>query len=104
MSHKKTVAELEARREKIALELRRAKAAEARAKVLIETKAETHLKSALGGFCLGVLRDPAGSAMLKKVLLNGADAGITQDPENLARQLFDAFKLDAGLSDGNKSL
>lgn len=72
--------------------IRLAKKQERRIEFSRKKRGEAHLKNALGGFCLQLLRDKDAATDIKQFLLSGSEDGITNDSENWARQEIERIK------------
>ena len=62
-----------------------------------EKIAVAHLRHALGGAAIKILRDPEMDFDVRRILLLHAEEAVTKDPENRARARFEAMKKDAGM-------
>jgi hypothetical protein len=59
--------------------------------------AKSHLKHVWGGWCLAMMENPSASPDFKQILLISTDEVVTQNPDNLARKMFEAYKQKAGV-------
>ena len=59
--------------------------------------AKSHLKHVWGEWCLAMMEDHSASPDFKQILLISTNEAVTQNPDNLARKMFEAFKQKAGV-------
>ena len=89
--------EAEVRKAKLDARIAQAKSAIAKAEKAKTQTAKSHLKNVFGGWCLAMMEDAMSSPDFKQILLISTDEAVTQNPNNLARQMFESYKQKAGL-------
>ena len=59
--------------------------------------ATAHLRHALGGAAIAILRDVEMDLDFRRILLAHAEAAVTRDPAHRARARFEVMKKDVGM-------
>jgi len=87
----------EAKKAKLDARIAHAKSIIARAEKAKSQTAKSHLKNVWGGWCLAMMEDASASPDFKQILLLSTDEFVTQNPNNLARKMFESYKQQWGM-------
>ncbi len=93
----KLLNEAEAKKSKLNAKIAQVKGMIEKAERAKTQTAKSHLKNVFGGWCLAMMEDASASPDFKQILLMSTDDDVTQNQNNLARKMFDAYKQKWGL-------